>query len=263
MATCAVRRCHVRRHALTQTRLSYSAARASGKPRRGSCGAAGPRRRSPERVCSRDRQPWPTAALLAASRRRATTTRRVRFPCRSATAVGARGGASRPVFAPVIRVAPVASATRRASPRSRARRSAQLLRNGGRAAGASTGFAAPLGADAAAPPARSRPPRRSRGVTLLGPGEGGGAAGRALLQRLAAGRAPVPAGAHPGRVEALSHRRYRPKAAPRSCARLTRPRDQVITKLLYLTNQGDTFTKARPAAYRHTQRSADADATPA
>jgi hypothetical protein len=37
----------------------------------------------------------------------------------------------------------------------------------------------------------------------------------------------------------------------------------VITKLLYLTNQGDTVTKARPAAYRHTQRSADADATPA
>jgi hypothetical protein len=44
-------------------------------------------------------------------------------------------------------------------------------------------------------PVRSRLRARSRGVPLLGYREGGGAAGRALLQRLAAGRAAVSAGA--------------------------------------------------------------------
>lgn len=53
-----------------------------------------------------------------------------------------------------------------------------------------------------------RPPRRcrSRGVALLGPGEGCGAAGRALLQRLAAGCAAVPAGAPRLRREAHAQR---------------------------------------------------------
>ena len=70
-----------------------------------------------------------------------------------------------------------------------------------------------------------RPPRRcrSRGVALLGPGEGCGAAGRALLQRLAAGCAAVPAGAHPAPAAAHAQRGDALKPARAADAHRARP----------------------------------------